>query len=361
MPQYMDKESMHKSPGTCEHSNTSKQFVNAEDISNQEGYSPVMLALLPCGLRNAFQQTIFSAFPEYANQDNPQLIIDGNLNYEKSFHNSIDEMTSLDALPDILITSDINSLYHKEFLGYLTEENFETFTSEIHPLFKEAGYVHPKGLMMCFTTNLLVLVIDTEKLGVRQLPTSWVNILTESFSNDLTLRGDTDFFCNAMFFPYMKSVGEEAIKLLGKNTALGLHPSQMVKTINSGNVTGTTAYVMPYSFALKLRDKNRFKIVFPAEGAIVSPVQMLVKKGAYKKHQALIDFILGAEMANVLVQSGFPTSHPDVENKIPNELLNWIGWDFIETNDIRICKEKMQSLFFSEFKGGLDLLVGKHA
>jgi len=357
----MEKLIVHKTSCTCGHSKASKNSVEPSGTITGGKELPILLALLPCGLRNAFQQAVFSTFPEYANQENPQLIIDGNLNYEKSLYGSIDGMASLDELPDILITSDINSLYHKDFLDkYLNAENFETFTAEVNPLFKHSGYVHPQGLMAWFTTNLLVLVIDTEKLGVRQLPTSWMDILPESFSNDLTLRGDTDFFCNAMFFPYMKSIGEEAIRLLGKNTAKGLHPSQMVKTLNSGNITGTSIYAMPYSFALKVRDKDRFKIVFPDEGAIVSPVQMLVKKGAYAKHKKLIDFMLGEEMANVLVQSGFPSAHPLVENNIPGRSLNWIGWDFILENDIRACKNKMQELFFSEFKGGMELLEGEH-
>ena len=88
----------------------------SESLTSKENDLPIMLALLPCGLRNAFQQAVFAAFPGYADQENPKLIIDGNLNYEKKLYSSIDGMTSMDELPDILITSDINSLYHKDFV-----------------------------------------------------------------------------------------------------------------------------------------------------------------------------------------------------------------------------------------------------
>jgi len=37
-------------------------------------------------------------------------------------------------------------------------------------------------------------------------------------------------------------------------------------------------YIMPYFFAKKIQDKSRITINIPSEGAIVSPVQMLVKK-----------------------------------------------------------------------------------
>ena len=350
----------HKTSCTCGHSADVEKATASGGIMGKDIDLPVMLALLPCGLRNAFQQAVFNAFPEYVDAENPKLIIEGNLNYEKGLFASIDNLTSVDALPDIFISSDINSLYHKRFLDqFLNSGNFETLELETHPLFKNAGYVHPDGLMAWFTTNLLVLVVDIKKLGQRSIPTSWLDILDKSYENDLTLRGDMDFFCNAMFFPFMKSNGDEAIKSLGKNTAKGLHPSQMVKTLNSGNEGGTTIYAMPYSFAIKVRDNERYKIVFPVEGAIVSPVQMLIKKGAYLKHKSLIDYILSKEMSDVLALSGFPSAYPASENKLPGSALNWIGWSFIKENDIKACKERMQQLFFSEFKGGSELLVGE--
>ena len=73
----------------------------------------------------------------------------------------------------------------------------------------------------------------------------------------------------------MGSTGAEGIKMLVKNTAKGLHPSQMVKTLNSGNEDGATIYEMPYSFALKVRDTTRYKIVFPVEGAMLSAILIL--------------------------------------------------------------------------------------
>ena len=353
--QQMDNSTTHKASCTCGHSAVAEKPKETASILNSD--LPIMLALLPCGLRNAFQQAVFSAFPEYADVENPKVVIEGNLNYEKSLFTSIDNLTSIDELPDIFISSDINSLYHKRFRDkFLNAINFETFSLTVHPVFKKANYVHPDGLMIWFTTNLLVLVVDAKKMECRPMPESWLDILDVSFAGDLTLRGDTDFFCNAMFFPFMKSTGDEAIKKLGRNTAKGLHPSQMVKTLNSGNEGGTSIYAMPYSFALKVRDTNRFKIVFPVEGAIVSPVQMLVKKGTYIKHKPLIDYILSEEMAVVLAQSGFPAAHPASENKLPSNALKWIGWDFIQKNDIKACKELMQQLFFSEFKGGMESL-----
>jgi ABC-type Fe3+ transport system substrate-binding protein len=173
-------------------------------------------------------------------------------------------------------------------------------------------------------------------------------LLNEYFRNAITLRGDDDFFCNAILFPFLKDYGKEAVTQLGINTAQGLHPSQMVKIVNAGNEKGTPLYVMPYSFALKIRDMKRFRIIFPTEGAIVSPVQLMVKKGVYEKRKTLIDFLLGSEMSATLAQAGFPAVAAD--NLSDFSALNWIGWNFILDNDIAVCKEELQELFYKGFQ-----------
>ena len=327
-----------------------KDYATPSWLTKDNG-KPFLVALLPCGLRNAFQQALVAAFSEYDNLECSEMVIEGNLNYEKSLYDSIDQTDSLDYFPDILISSDINSLYHKRFTEkYLNNKWFEETTHRpVHPIFQDAGYIHPDGIMNWFTANLLVMVADTDRFEHRSLPTSWYDILDKIYDKDLTLRGGTDFFCNAMLFPYIKTKGDDAIKDLGRNTLKGLHPSQMVKLMHTGNYGGSSVYVMPYSFAIKIKNRERYKIIFPNEGAIVSPVQMLIKKGSYEKHRRVVDFILGETMASVLNQVGFPSSNPNAENDLPDTRLNWIGWDFIQNHDISECKRQMQSLFFATY------------
>lgn len=334
----MNIEGLHKKSCGC---NKNKQ-AGEQTIDEK-----ILLALLPCGLRNAFIQTLQNKFPEII--DNEKYVIDGNLNYEKSFYNQLDTEHGYNAIPDIFISSDINNLYHQSFFQrFLNDDYFDRIQLVAPEIFKKAGFEHPTGHLCWFTTNLLVIVADLEKVHEELLPVSWGDLLNELFSKSLTLRGDDDFFCNAILYPFLKNHGKKAVTQLGINTAAGLHPSQMVKNINSGNANGTAMYVMPYSFALKIRNAERFKTIFPVEGPIVSPVQLMVKKGSYEKNKALIDFLLGDEMGDTLNRNGFPSI---TSPAIPNlKDLNWIGWDFILENDIAICKEELQELFYKGFK-----------
>lgn len=311
---------------------------------------PFMIALLPCGLRNAFKAAFYEQFTQYdENADEPEVVIEGNLNYEKVFYEKLDYLTSTDNLPDIFITADFNSIYHPHFMKLLNKDCFESVHMPVNSMYENIAYSHPDELMTMLPPNLLVIVADKRKFAPNNFPTSWSDLLRPELKQQLVLRGDNSFFCNALFFPYIKDYGYESVSQLGQNTRYGLHPSEMVKQINMDRTEGIAAYVMPYSFYLKIRKTEHFKLVWPNEGAIVSPVQMLIKKGLYEKWKAEIDFITGLKMSSAMIDTGFPATHPSIENKTPHS-LNWLGWEFIYNNDMQAVKNKAQKVFFETFK-----------
>jgi ABC-type Fe3+ transport system substrate-binding protein len=310
-----------------------------------------LLALLPCGLRNAFKEAFIREFPEYAEEDNDDILIEGNLNYEKVFYQYIDSLAKAEELPDIFITSDFNSLYHRYFTNhFLNEQYFEKLSLPMHPLFEGVGYGHTEDLFSMLTANVLVMVADEDKWEKDKLPNTWAGLLNPVLQKSIVLRGDNDFFCNAVFYPFYKQGGEEAIVQLATNTLRGMHPSEMVKAISSGNTGEATVFVMPYSFAIKIRNMHRFRLLWPEDGAIVSPVQMLVKKGSYEKYKREIDFIAGKTMGEALEQLGFPSSNIQTSKNYPGESLNWIGWDFLASHDMSEIKQRIQQVFFDRYK-----------
>ena len=194
--------------------------------------------------------------------------------------------------------------------------------------YAEGGYYHQEKLCVMSPANILVIVADTKDNNESNLPTSWADLLKPMWQRKIALRGDKDFFCNAVFFPFVKTYGLESLKRLAHNTAIGLHPSQMVKMINSNHTDDISIYVMPFTFYRNVRDKDRFRLIWPTEGGIISPVQMLVKKGGYEKHQKIIDFIMGEEMISIMLQIGFP---------LQTTILRFqrFVWVYIYTQDLR--------------------------
>jgi ABC-type Fe3+ transport system substrate-binding protein len=113
-------------------------------------------------------------------------------------------------------------------------------------------------------------------------------------------------------------------------------------------------YIMPLFFAKKIQDKSRITINIPSEGAIVSPVQMLVKKSAVERVKEITDFLCGKEFGEISARAFFPTTNPEVNNNLESNLggsnsLYWLGWDFLMNTDIGKLKNEIEEVFNKQF------------
>lgn len=311
-----------------------------------------MLGLLPCGLRNAFKVSIQNQF-SYLTEENGY-VIDGNLNYEKEFYDRIEEENGIDEFPDIFISSDINSIYHPGFIKkFLNSDFFEKSNMVVSDYFKDLGYTHPENIVTMLPGNMLVIVANENQYTKETFPTSFKDLFKEG--QKLALRGDNDFFCNALFLPLIRDYGYDAVKSLASNCVAGLHPANMVKLINSGNADNISAFVMPYTFYLKIRNPHSFKLVWPSEGAILSPVQMLVKKGKYYENKEIIDYITSGSFSESLLPTGFFPVNKDNYVPLPGK-LNWIGWDYLYSYDMKNMKKRAQEVFFENYLPNASLI-----
>jgi len=123
----------------------------------------------------------------------------------------------------------------------------------------------------------------------------------------------------------------------------------MVKLADANTEESATIYVMPYFFSKNIKNPN-VEVVFPKDGAILSPVFMLVKKTAFEKHKSLLDFLVSKETGEMLTKRLFPAINPDVDNSMFPKALKWLGWNFIQNNDLGKLKADIQTKFKEEWK-----------
>lgn len=312
-----------------------------------------LLALLPCGMKMPFNRALDDFSSEYSRQMNNVLhsLVEGNVNHELSYYAYIDSVTSIDELPDIIISSDINSFYHKPFQeNFLNKEYFVNLNSSpMNSDFESIGFADPRGQFTMISANLLVLVTIDELMKDDSKPESWEDILKEEYRNKVIMRGQDGFFCNGVLLPFYRLYGMEGIKKLASSVYTGIHPSEMVKMIDSKKDDVPPMYIMPYFFAKKIQDKSRITINIPSEGAIVSPVQMLVKKSGAERVKEITDFFCGKEFAKISARAFFPTTNPEVENNLEGIKLYWLGWDFLMNNDIGALKKELEGVFNKQF------------
>ena len=125
----------------------------------------------------------------------------------------------------------------------------------------------------------------------------------------------------------------------------------MVKSAGSGREDTPAISVMPLFFANTIKNRENVTIVWPADGALVSPVTMLVKTDKCKELAPLIDFLTGTEVARICAGAAFPAVHPHVDNHLPeNATFKWIGWDFVKNRDLKSLIGITNSIFLQAFE-----------
>lgn len=254
---------------------------------------------------------------------------------------------SVASLSDIYLSAGFELFFSKKFRDKLDADgSFRNLVDTgINKRFTDLKLEDPRGLLSIVALVPAVFMLNLEEQGNMPEPKTWADLLRPEYENKVALPvGDFDLF-NAILLSIYKEHDMEGVKKLGKCLIKSMHPAEMVK--NAGKKVADKPYItiMPYFFTKMLAGLKTVKVLFPEDGAIVSPVFMLArdKEGVRPLAQA----VAGKEVGEILTQKGlFPSTHPDVNNVLPDYApFKWIGWDFIENNDIDQVIEETMNVF----------------
>jgi ABC-type Fe3+ transport system substrate-binding protein len=315
-----------------------------------------LFALLPCPLKvpleGAFNGFLSTLTPEQ--RAGLTYCIEGNANTQIDYADYADHFETLEDMPDIIITPGFNSFFHRHFVDRFIKTgqfaSVNSFTGDRH--LAAMGITDPDGHYSMLAMNLLVLVVDHTRLGERAVPHQWADLLKPEYFKSIAIRGNRDgTFCETLLMSLHKDFGDEGLAQLGRNVAWGWHPSQMVKAAGSGREDTPAISVMPLFFANNIKNRDKVSIIWPTDGALVSPVTMLVKTDKREKLAGLIQFLNGPEVAAICAGAAFPAVHPLVDNQLPNNAtFKWIGWDYVKNNDLKALIADTNSAFLSSFQ-----------
>ncbi|MDC7220059.1 MAG: ABC transporter substrate-binding protein [Spirochaetales bacterium] len=306
---------------------------------------PPFVALFPCGLRNPFS-VLFDTFMEEWGKKN-DFLIEGNVNHELSYYDYVDAVDDPDALPDLMITSDINSLFHKRFQDRFVDAGaFLPATTPTNPLFHRSGMADPDNKYGFIATNFLVAVVDRDKLGDRPMPERWEDLLAPEFAQSIGVRGEEDFFCHSVSIPYYLLYGKEGLEKLARNIAACYHPAEMVKLCNSPTADSPTVFIMPWFFAQRIVKKDRNAIIFPDEGVFTSPISFFVKKEKAEEFREILDFLTGEKVAQLCEEMWFPSAYSKSSPAFPEDKkLYWVDWSVVRDGDVAELKKEIDLIY----------------
>lgn len=190
----------------------------------------------------------------------------------------------------------------------------------------------PNGNYSMISVVPAVFLVNKNHLDGKPMPKTWKDILNPIYKGMLSLPvSDFDLF-NAILIHIHKEFGMDGVSMLRENLAASLHPAQMVKG-EKGVVPAIS--IMPYFFTRMAAPGSPLVAVWPEDGAIVSPIFMLTKASEESELKAVNDIMLSKEMGEILSHQGlFPSVNKDVDNNLEGKPFKFVGWDYINNNDI---------------------------
>ncbi len=296
--------------------------------------------LLPCPVRLPLLEG-FDAFIEHYTEETGNEVsykLEAASVGAKWIEENIQGIATAEELPDVIISAGFETFFDQQTIGRFKDNGaFTDITvAETNSDFTAIDIKDPKGDYSIIATVPAVFMVNHDVLGDLPVPRLWSDLLKPEYEQQVALPvGDFDLF-NAILLSLHKEHGDEGIKKLGKCMLKSMHPSQMVKNAQRVAEEKPIVTIMPYFFTKMARMVKSLEIVWPDDGAVVSPIFMLTKKQSLDKAKPIAEYLASKPVGEILAQRGlFPSVHPEVDNQLDGDHpWKWVGWDYIYQNDI---------------------------
>ncbi len=256
-------------------------------------------------------------------------------------------------IPDIMMSVGFDVLFDKNLIkNYMDNGVFKKDNIEMNENFvnDSIDLRDPNNIYTITGVVPAIFLVDLNELNGRPAPRTWDDILDKSFENSIAIpMVDLDLF-NALILNIYKEYGDDGIKKLARSYAKSLHPSQMVAQEEKQEKNPAVS-IIPYFFTQISLNKTLVPI-WPEDGALISPIFMLRKEKTCDDTEEIINFFRSTEVGEIFSVNGkFPSTNPGVDNKLtPKQKFKWIGWEFINSNDISTLLTRLEKLFYEEIK-----------
>jgi len=330
---------------------TQTRRVDVCEELGDRGASHIDIAgLLPCPVRVPLLDKINAFVEECQSRDGVNISTrfraasGGSEWIEKEIHAA----TAVTQLPDIFVSAGFDTFFDPNGIGRFKEEGaFAALDlGEVNTAFTGLDLRDPQGAYTIISTVPAVFILDTHQLGDLPTPRTWAQLLEPQYQRKVAYPvGDFDLF-NAILLNIHREFGDAGVKKLGRSMLESMHPAQM-GTLPAGKTQKPLVTIMPYFFTRMAANIPGVEIIWPEDGAIISPIFMLRRKDSLPQSRALAEFFTGAQVGDILARQGlFPVLNPAVENILPAAApWKWLGWDYIYAHDIAAQIKRLETIF----------------
>lgn len=258
---------------------------------------------------------------------------------ESSYMNrKLIEANDSEALPDVITNVGFEQIFNKKFIErFIDTEIFKNKGIECkNKEFIKAGCLDPEGIYEIFAATPYVFLIDKNKLGNRPEPKCLEDLLKDCYKNEIITNGENGKISYILLLYIFKEFGIEGIARLKENVKDMWHGSKMAWNAGKNIEEGASIYVIPWIFAKACYRKKDIKIIWPEDGAMISPMTMIRKVHMECGSMDIYNVIKGNKFSNICLNTFYLSA---VEEAAAEYKIKWLGWDFIRENDISLLRK----------------------
>ena len=307
--------------------------------------------ILPCPVR----LPLLEGFEKWLGENSFDFTVDYDLKVASGGVDWIkDKMIKIDKeeeLSDLFMSAGFDLFFDKSLMGKFKAQGvfedltgFDSMNKDFHN--EDLDLRDPDKQYSIIGVVPAVFLVNKEEIGDREMPQTWEDLFKPEFEGEVSLPiGDFDLF-NAILLNIYKYYGEEGLRGLGKCFMRNMHPAEMVKS-HIRKKDKPTITIMPYFFTKMIKGDGPMLPIWPKDGSIISPIFLLSKNSKKEQVEPFVDFFASKEVGEILSHNGrFPSTNPEVENNLTSEQkFMWLGWDFINSNDIGPLIKKCEKIF----------------
>lgn len=281
-----------------------------------------------------YENSIKAIVSDFASKNNINL----NLNFfskknKNLFKTYIQNAKSSRDLPDILFGKGMSFLINKKFINTFIKKGIfnQNKDYDLKENFKNSK-ISDKSYIIIGAMPI-ILLIDKRKIGNLAIPKKWSDLMKDIYKNQISILGysGNDYFSLLIYF--YKEYGIEGVKKICDSIKKEGYSSKTSMETKRSSLE-TNAINIMYKFSDSFLRKDYMELINLEEGILLSPIFCLAKAKSRYDLSPIINAMLSKDVGEVLVNTGFISSNPNVENLISDDIkLNWISWDYLEKND----------------------------
>jgi ABC-type Fe3+ transport system substrate-binding protein len=234
----------------------------------------------------------------------------------------------------------------------------EPFAAAMQSACADAGLVDPLGIFRTFAAIPFVFLVDEKRLRGRRAPRAWSDLLDPVWAGDIVFGGwrpnervpYQDYNSYLLLSLYLE-FGATGIAAFAGNVKHLQHNIRTATQAGSNAAGVGTIAVLPWLQAELCPRRERTRVVWPEDGALVMPIGYLVRRDAEARAKPLVDFVNGDELGRMLVRNCYPPTGIGIAGAFPEGArLKWPGWERLRGIDVADASREAAGHFFVSWR-----------